>query len=636
MPFDPKRIAEETQWLKDHPDFEEKPASIREFLGADYLQIIGLIRPGVLSALEDIFGKEVSGYRIALVERAMFTGAIGIGKTTYASIALPYMCHWTLCLKDPQKFFHLLPGSRIAFMQMSTSEKQALEVVFGDIFARIKYSPWFVNNYPYDDKYTKQIRFPKDIWILPGDSAETTFEGYNILGGVLDEQDSHKTTKDKDYAEQGYNTIHSRIASRFIEYGEEGDEAGHRGLIICIGQMKKSDGFAAKKYKEFQHDPRAHVVRMSIWESLGWEHFTRKNGTRNSFWYDTKRKKIIPSTVVEYVEDRDHLIEVPTAYLKNFENAPEKALRDLAGIPPEVDDPFISLVDKIELCRERWKERHGDESPVEPGTSRPIFKPWFKTNNDPRRRHVHIDIGVSDNGDALGIAMGHVDSVVEMEGERKPYIVIDCLIRMMAPKGGEILLSEVRHILYHLKDDLNFKIYSASLDGFQSTDTMQQLRKRRIRADYLSVDKSTLPYEDLREAIYEERIEFPPYLTYIKKGDDDLVEIALKELMQLQDDGKKIDHPPSGSKDIADAMAGVCFTLMGDRTYRKGITSISAPSTYEEDDLQSTGTAGQSGSVIPFPSSGSGLKAPVPPSAGGLMGLSIPPRLQPRQPRRER
>jgi hypothetical protein len=35
------------------------------------------------------------------------------------------------------------------------------------------------------------------------------------------------------------------------------------------------------------------------------------------------------------------------------------------------------------------------------------------------------------------------------------------------------------------------------MDGYQSTDTYQQLRKRRFKADELSVDKSYIPYEDL-------------------------------------------------------------------------------------------------------------------------------------------
>lgn len=628
MSWDARRVAAEMQWLKDNPAFEQRPASILEFLGADYLNIEDKVRPGIKEALVEIFGKKVSGKRIAKVERAMLTGAIGIGKTTFASIALPYMAHWVLCLKDPQDFFDLLPGSRIAFMQMSTSEDQAAEVVFGDIFARIKHSKWFIENYPHDPKFTKQIRFAKEIWVLPGDSAETTFEGYNILAGILDEADSHKVTKDKDYAEGGFDTIHSRIASRFID--EENN--GHKGLLIVIGQMKKANGFAAKKYNELRQDPRAYTVRMTIWESLGWHRFTKPDGTRDSFFYDTRRKQIVPSLVAGVVKN-DHLIEIPNAYRKNFENQPEKALRDLAGIPPAVSDPFISLVDKITICVDKWKERVGDESPVDSNPTRPAFAKWFRASNDPRRRALHLDIAYSANGDAAALAMGHVAEIVEIDGEEKPYIVYDCLVRVKAPAGSEIMISDLRRIIYDLRYEMNFRIKNVTMDGFQSTDTQQQLRKRKFTVDQLSVDKSTLPYEDLREAIYEERVEFPPYMTYLNKGDTELVEIAVKELMELQDTGRKIDHPENGSKDVADAMAGVCSTLMGDRQYRKGVVDLSRYR-QEREEKQATGTTGRPGLDLPGLAGllgDTGLKAPVPPSSTGTgLGLSIPTRLQPR------
>jgi hypothetical protein len=396
--------------------------------------------------------------------------------------------------------------------------------------------------------------------------------------------------------------------------------------------MKKSNGFAARKYKEFLEDAGAYVMRMSIWESFGWDKFKRKDGTRNSFWYDVKRKKIIPSSIVGMVENKDFL-EIPNAYKKNFENGPEKALRDLAGIPPATSDPFISLVDKVELCRDRWIERHGDESPIKENPTRVEYQSWFKAQGDPRKRHVHVDLATSGDGDACGIAMGHVESIKEVDGEKKPYIVIDCLIRIKAMPGTEIMLSDVRKVIYHLKEELGFKIISVTIDGFQSTDTMQQLRKKRYKAEYLSVDKSTWPYEDLREAIYEERLEFPPYKTYLKKGDDKLVEIAIQELTTLQDTGRKIDHPSDGSKDVADGMAGVIHVLMGDRTYRKGVTSLHTPSDVDDEfDLQATGTTGQPGTLLPFPGAGNGLQAPIPPSVGGF-GITIPDRLQSRRDR---
>lgn len=630
--FDPKKIQEEADFLLKYPWFEEKPASIEEFMGSDYLNISALVRPGLRQALIDIFGKEVNPYKISGFESALFTGAIGIGKTTFASIALPYMCHWVLCLNNPQEYFELLSGSRIAFMQMSTSEKQATGVVFGDIFARIQNAPWFINNYPHDDKFTKQIKFPKDIWILPGGSLETSFEGYNILGGILDEMDSHKITEDKDYADVGYDAIASRIASRFPIFGDDGLEAGHKGLMICIGQMKKGNGFAARKYKELSSDPKSYVWRQTIWESFGWERYTNKQtGERNSFWYDTRRKKIVPSGVKELLESSEHIMEVPTTYRRQFETNPEKALRDLAGIPPASSDPFISLTDRIEECRERWIERYGDTSPVRDDPHRILFEDWFRANSDPRKRHVHIDLGYSPEGDALGMAMGHVSAVVEIENELKPYIVFDALMRMHAPPGQEILIQDVRRIIYDLKEDRGFRIYSISMDGFQSTDSLQQFRKKRFMADYLSVDKSTLPYEDLRDAIYERRVEFPPYITYLRLGDTDRVDIAYKELSELEYTGKKVDHPSQGSKDVADAMAGVVTTLMGDRTYRKGVSSISRAAVDDElEELLADGTTGM-GNVIPLPGFGGGLQAPLPPSgSSGIMGLSIPPRLRPK------
>jgi hypothetical protein len=617
--FDPARAAKEIKWLLAHPHFEQMPASIEEFLGPDYLNIAKGIRPGVRQELIELFGKEVNGQRIALVRWGMFTGAIGIGKTTMASVILPYMVHWVLCLKNPQEFYDLLPGSRIAFMQMSTSEDQAVETVFGDIKARIEYSPWFQRNYQYDPKFTKQLRFPKDIWVLPGNSAETTFEGYNILGGILDEADSHKVTKEKDYAEQGWDTINSRIDSRFQD----------RGFLLTVGQMKKANGFAAKKYNELKADKEnAHTVRMTIWESIGWEKLgcIKPDGTRDSFWYDTKRKEIIPSGAAALISSQnEHLMEVPVVYRKNFENNPEKALRDLAGIPPATGDAFISLTYKITEAVDRWQERYDNlGSPVSDDPVRPVFADWFKAK-DSLRRAVHLDIAYSAEGDALGLAMGHVAEVIDVDGELKPYIVFDFLMRMKAAPGTEIMLQEVRRIIYDLKDEYKFKVSKVSMDGFQSTETKQQLRKRKFTTEYVSVDKSKLPYEDLRDAIYEDRIEFPPYVTYLEKGATEPVQIAVKELSEIEDDGKKVDHPVNGSKDVADAMAGVVYTLMGNRAYRRNVRSLDEAR--ERREALQTGTDGYQLGKYHMPND---LRAPVPPTFGGAgasSGLGVPPSL---------
>lgn len=568
--WSPERLAAELKWLQAHPEFEQRPATIREFVGEDYLNIEKTVRPAVMAELETIIGPTIRADRIAEYSQAIFTGGIGIGKTTIASIILPYLVHWVLCLKDPQSFFGLMPGSRIAFMQMSTSEKQALEVIFADVKARIEYSPWFQENYQFDPKRKNQLRFAKDIWILPGDSKETTFEGYNILGGILDEADSHQVTKLKDYAEQGYTTIYSRITSRFQD----------RGFLLIIGQTKRANGFAARKYDEFKKDPESYAVRMTIWESFGWERYTNADGTRDSFWYDPKRFDIIPSGAAMLLTSKDHLIEVPNLYKKDFLNNPGKALRDLAGIPPATANPFIPLVERIENCRDLWVLRNGEVSPVD---ARGNFEKWFRSH-DPVKRILHLDMAYSGDGDGLGMAMGHVPEMVERDGEWKPFIEFDFLLRWQAPPGKEIFLGDVRRLIFDLKEVHKFRLKRVTMDGFQSIDTRQQLMKRRIESDLLSVDRVTAPYEELRDAIYEERVAFPPYMTFYRYDDTEPTEIAIKELSELVEGEKKVDHPENGSKDVADAMAGVVYGLMADRQFhrKRGMSSMLEPSSAGE------------------------------------------------------
>lgn len=546
-------LLEEFKWLKENPHFEQRPASVLEFLGPSYLNIYEYVRPALLDILVDLFGEDPNPTRISLYPRGIFTGAIGIGKTTLASIVLPYMAHWVLCLRDPQTYFGLMPGSRIAFMQMSTSASQAKEVVFGDIKARIENSPWFRDQYPYDKSFKNQIRFPKDIWILPGDSAETTFEGYNILGGILDEIDSHKVTKAKDYADQGYTTIHGRITSRFQD----------RGFILLVGQMKKATGFAAKMYKAYRQDPKAWTCSMTIWESLGWGRWTDEDGKRDSFWYDASRYAFITKEAAELQGFPSHVFEVPNIYRQDFLNSPQKALRDLAGRPPAVSSPFFHDIGRVDMAREAWQRRYGTEGPVDPKGK---IADWFVAR-ETMKRVMHVDIAYSGDGDALGIAMGHVPELIVMDGEKKPFIVIDMLLRIQAPPGREIFLGDIRKIIYELKYDRKFNIVAVTTDGFQSTDFRQQLQRKRIRTELVSVDRNMLPYADLYDAVMEGRMAIPPYQTYRTHADPDPVDILTKELSELQEEGTKIDHPPDGSKDLADALAGVVFTLMGERTY---------------------------------------------------------------------
>jgi len=570
---------EEAKWLIANPDFNLRPANIREFCGRGYMNE-RTIRPGVMEALVETFGEEVDNHCISPVRRAVMTGAIGIGKSTYAAISLAYMVHWVKCLNNPRIFFGLSEDSIIGFMMMSTSANQAKEVIFQKVKGRINNSDWFQRYAPIQEenkKMQRQMRFQGQIWLVPGTSLDTSFEGYDILAGIIDEGDSHKVTEEKSYAIDGFNTIESRIESRFMDFKAK----KHRGLIIVIGQAKSRSGFILTKFNEFEKDPDATAYRMTIWESFGWHNFTKdpndvdrgvETAERDSFYYDQRHRRILSKEAAKLVMNKS-LIEVPMAYIRSFENDPVKALSTLAGIPPEVEDPFISQTDRILDCQDKWHDRFNITEPPLPGNvtdiSKLILPSWFNLGllNGEFKRVLHIDTATAGGGDAVGIAMGHIPEKIIRYNQERPLVVFDLLVRIKVKPGFQVDLDEVRHLIYRLRDEFGFDIDLVTMDGYQSVDMVQMLRKNHVKADHLSVDKLKAPYEDLRETINGRRCLHPRYMVQYRIADTTEVNIAYKELSELQDVGTKIDHPKDGSKDVADAMAGVVHVLINSSKY---------------------------------------------------------------------
>ena len=80
---------------------------------------------------------------------------------------------------------------------------------------------------------------------------------------------------------------------------------------------------------------------------------------------------------------------------------------------------------------------------------------------------------------------------------------------------------------------------------------MQQFEDRGYDVAYLSMDRNVAAYTDLKETILSESLDYYPHPRLLKE---------LRELEKVG--GKKIDHAPGGSKDLADAVAGVTHTLI--------------------------------------------------------------------------
>jgi len=132
---------------------------------------------------------------------------------------------------------------------------------------------------------------------------------------------------------------------------------------------------------------------------------------------------------------------------------------------------------------------------------------------------------------------------------------IDFMLRIKAAAGSQIDFEKIRDLVFYFKAN-GFNIVRITYDQYQSTDSLQIFHKAKLESKELSVDKTRKPYDALRAAVQEARLDFYAYPHFER------------ELFDLVDKGKKIDHPATGedgypgSKDVTDSLAGVVGSLL--------------------------------------------------------------------------
>ena len=176
---------------------------------------------------------------------------------------------------------------------------------------------------------------------------------------------------------------------------------------------------------------------------------------------------------------------------------------------------------------------------------------YFKDIRHPEcNRFIHIDVAFSSNTiDRYGIAAGYctlVDTtiykdlqksdinLIEYFSKAEKMYYIDWALGIEPCPHQEIPLSKVRDFIFYLMKNLNYPVASISADTFQSKQTLQDFEQEGYKTDSISVDRTRDPYLFLKQLIYNKQIIMPKH--------DDLK----KEILQLRDNGKKIDHPIGG------------------------------------------------------------------------------------------
>lgn len=151
----------------------------------------------------------------------------------------------------------------------------------------------------------------------------------------------------------------------------------------------------------------------------------------------------------------------------------------------------------------------------------------------------------------------------EYQGQLRVGVVIDLAIQLTCTREQkELQISSVRRFMVDLQEKRNFNLIKATLDRWGSQETLQELDKVGVDCGLLSMDKSYEPWHTQKD--YQQQNIFKMYPNKIWE----------REMSELIDTGKKIDHPEksivrfetegyeNGSKDIADCTAGVTHNLV--------------------------------------------------------------------------
>jgi len=448
----------------------------------------------------------------------------GSGKDWVSSRLMCYALYWLLCLKRPHQYFYMKDNkSPIEMVNISFDEDNALYVYFKELKKALggTMDPkdgknWFEKRGMKIKETSKKqiIEFPNHISCYSLNSREHKVEGKGVLMAVFDEMAVFRTKAAKDL----YKNVISNMRSRFPKE--------HK--FIALSYKRDDHDYMMVRWDQTRNDPKVYRSHKATWE-------VNLRVKREDF----------KQAYIDDPEDSERRYECTGATSKSGYFKYKEKIK--ANINKNRTSPILE--DKIPIRNLRSL----------------IFADSFR-GDKLCTYHVHIDLAKGKDtkdhiADCAGFSMGHKQ---ETGDEAKPKIIVDLMMQIKADPGKEIQFEDIRQLIYNLIE-MGFNITDVTLDGYQSTDFMQILRAKGIKAELLSVDKDNSAYDTLKSLIYNNRIDYYGY------------KVLIRELEELQLLKGKVDHPEisrrraleengdqRGSKDVSDSVAALCKSLLSD------------------------------------------------------------------------
>ena len=529
--------------------FEEKPVDIKTFCESeDYLGLprLSKIQYDAIEASTQIYSVEllnelypddpdlVASKLLTTYNEVLLLWGKGSGKDFISTISCAYIVYLLLCLRDPQKSYGKPKGDYIDIMNIAINAKQASQVFFVGLKARIKNCPWFAGKF---QERQGEIEFPdKFIRIISGHSESESLEGYNVLVVVLDEIDGFKAestgTLAQTTAESIYKMHSASVTSRF----------GDKGKIVMLSFPRTKTGFIMEKYNSVVAEKvvtqREHTFKMDpkLPDGLVGNELVLN-------WTEDQITKYVRPGI--YAIRRPSWEVNPTKTIEMYAMQAFTDLNDFLGRfcaePVDAVEGFFKDHQKIETAFHLFNG-------VDNETGQ--FLEWFVPNPS-KKYYVHVDL--AQKHDRAAVAIAHVENFVQLNiggnlNSIQPHVIVGA-VRWWTPRPGkDIEFRDVSDYIVSLKQR-GFDIQLVTFDRWRSEDMIKYLNSIKIKAELLSVLKPQ--YQDLLIAVQEERIEGPF---------EDLIIRELKEVVLLPNN--KIEHPRKGGKDTTDAIAGAVFNAI--------------------------------------------------------------------------
>ncbi len=565
------------EYLKALQLLNRIPVDITEFIDskeffADQIDVWDTLRDGICEANPDVWLGQPA------IHEAILGGAAGTGKTSLSHITNAYQIYQLTCLTEPQRLYDMAPSTPIVFMYQSVSSTVTVRVIFKPLKQMLTSMPYFKKYVKWDRYKESTLDIEGNITLVPSLANVESMVGQAIAGGMMDEANFMSVVENSkrvpgprgkggrfDQAEDAYMNITRRRKSRFETKGIS------LGCLCTLSSTRYKDDFIDRRMQEvLEYGEKNIYIFRKIQYEMQPKFVNDKNLVRFPILVGTDRyptrilkKNEVPG--LDYPEN-GRVEHVPVAYLGDFRRDPEGALRDVIGVATDTISAFISqrhkIVDAIVAGAARglkqWIDRpecilseHGMPQWIEENL------PQGSDRNYPRWAHIDLSKIRDRCGIAIGRPLGFANSTDPESGlvESLPVFAIECALSIQPSIEYPIEPGVIRRWLLQLVAHYGMSFEEITFDGFQSWESQTTLVRSGIKSRVISMDSTTEPYEYLRRALYDDRIIMV---------DNEIARVELANLEHHADKGI-VDHPPKGSKDIADAICGVTFAISTNR-----------------------------------------------------------------------